>query len=268
MNPEYKMERGTGTLYSRSCSKSNTIGKWLHLVINALSTLLLSGSNYTQQCLAAPTRSEVDAAHARRRWMDIGVPSVRNLFMIKAERRLLWIAIGITSVPLHLLYVYITVSTRVLANREHFRYNSAVYASLMANNIFVTAVTSNHFEPESYSNTTGMFYPYRWTSLNATTGKEYGDIGYRTDSHDIQLFISMLEGYNSSTPNYEDLTPSQCISLYTRGYMSNHRNLFLITNLTSNSMSNDTLLRLSLFDQIQSMENGWMWPPSLWRKRF
>ena len=106
-NPKYKMERGTGTLYSGSCSKSKTIGEWLHLGINVLSTLLLSGSNYTQQCLAAPTRSEIDAAHAKRGWMDIGVPSIRNLFKIKPERRLLWIAIGFTSIPLHLLYVYI-----------------------------------------------------------------------------------------------------------------------------------------------------------------
>ena len=113
-NPEYKMERGIGTLYSGSCAKSKTIGLWLHLGINVLSTLLLSGSNYTQQCLAAPTRSEIDVAHARRRWMDIGVPSVRNLFRIKAERTLLWIAIGITSVPLHLLYVSITVFPQVL----------------------------------------------------------------------------------------------------------------------------------------------------------
>ena len=105
-NPEYEMERGIRTLYSGSCDKSRTIGLWLHLVINALSTLLLSGSNYTQQCLASPTRSEIDAAHASRRWMDIGVPSIRNLFRIKAERRLLWIAIGLTSIPLHLLYVY------------------------------------------------------------------------------------------------------------------------------------------------------------------
>ena len=102
-NPEYKMEGGTGTLYSGSCAKSKTIGLWLHLGINVLSTLLLSGSNYTQQCLAAPTRSEIDAAHTRRQWMDIGIPSIRNLFRIKAERMLLWIAIGITSVPLHLL---------------------------------------------------------------------------------------------------------------------------------------------------------------------
>ena len=101
------MKMGIGTLYEGSCDKSRTIGLWLHLGINALSTLLLSGSNYTQQCLAAPTRSEIDAAHARRRWMDIGVPSVRNLFRIKCERRWLWIAIGLTSIPLHLLYVYI-----------------------------------------------------------------------------------------------------------------------------------------------------------------
>ena len=115
-NPEYKMERGIGTLYSGSCDKSRTIGLWIHLGINVLSTLLLSGSNYTQQCLAAPTRSEIDAAHARRRWMDIGVPSVRNLFRIKCERRWLWIAIGITSIPLHLLYVCTAVPARVPAN--------------------------------------------------------------------------------------------------------------------------------------------------------
>ena len=109
--PYHMMARGIGTLYSGSCEKAETIGMWLHLGINSLSTLLLSGSNYTQQCLAAPTRTEIDATHARRRWMDIGVPSVRNLFRIKLERTLLWIAIGLTSIPLHLLYVYITMPT-------------------------------------------------------------------------------------------------------------------------------------------------------------
>ena len=104
-NRRYNMAGRISTLYSGSCDKSKTIGLWLHLGINALSTLLLSGSNYTQQCLVAPTRSEIDAAHAKREWMDIGVPSVRNLFKIKPERTLLWIAIGVTSIPLHLLYV-------------------------------------------------------------------------------------------------------------------------------------------------------------------
>ena len=117
-NPEYKMTRESGirTLYEGSCHTTRTIGLWLHLGINVLSTLLLSGSNYTQQCLAAPTRSEIDAAHAKRRWMDIGVPSIRNLLRIKAERTYLWIAIGITSIPLHLLCAFITMPIQALAN--------------------------------------------------------------------------------------------------------------------------------------------------------
>ena len=102
-NPRHKMEKGIGTLYSGSCSTSKAIGLWLHLGINTLSTLLLSGSNYTQQCLSAPTRKEIDTAHTKRKWMDIGVPSFGNLFKIRLERTLLWIAIGFTSIPLHLL---------------------------------------------------------------------------------------------------------------------------------------------------------------------
>ena len=115
-NLRNKMEKGTGTLYEGSCDTSKTIGLWLHLAINACSTLLLSGSNYTQQCLAAPTRKEIDAAHARRKWIDIGAPSVGNLFKIKLERMLLWIAIGFTSIPLHLLYVYTTIQVPAPAN--------------------------------------------------------------------------------------------------------------------------------------------------------
>ena len=48
--------------------------------------------------------------------MDIGAPGVKNLFRIKPERRLLWIAIGFTSIPLHLLYVYITIEVPAPTN--------------------------------------------------------------------------------------------------------------------------------------------------------
>ena len=113
-NPHY---RGSSkALYSGSCHKARMIGILLHLGINGLSTLLLAGSNYTQQCLAAPTRSEIDAAHAKRQWMDIGVPSIRNLFKIKPVRRVLWLVIGVTSIPLHLLSVYIPIPIRALPN--------------------------------------------------------------------------------------------------------------------------------------------------------
>jgi hypothetical protein len=73
------------------------------LLINALSTILLSASNYTMQCLSAPTRSEVDDAHSTGKWLDIGVPSVRNLGRIARKRVILWWLLGASSLPLHLL---------------------------------------------------------------------------------------------------------------------------------------------------------------------
>ena len=234
-HPGYGMERGIGTLYSGSCDKSRAIGLWLHLGINALSTLLLSGSNYTQQCLAAPTRSEIDATHARRRWMDIGVPSVRNLFRIKPERRLLWIAIGFTSIPLHLLYVHIAVPARVLANLRNCRYNSAVYTSLAANDFLATIVTNNHFEPGAYSNMTEALAGYFSIPPQTRDEMRYG-------YPDIELFSDVLEGYNARPDSYEDLTPSECTKLYNTDYVSNRRNLFLITKYSSNTAHNNTLL--------------------------
>ncbi|PUU77973.1 hypothetical protein B9Z19DRAFT_1115177 [Tuber borchii] len=230
-NPEYEMERGTGTLYEGNCDKSRTIGLWLHLGINALSTLLLSGSNYTQQCLAAPTRSEIDAAHARRRWMDIGVPSIRNLFRIKLERTILWIAIGFTSIPLHLLY------------------NSAVYTSLAANDFLVTAVTKDHFEPGAYSNITDALISNSYRSYNATS---WGG------SYDSQLFSSVLEGYDTSTQSYEDYTPSECTRLYNTDFVSDHRNLFLITKHTSNTTHNNTILDIIHVSGEGASPSSWM----------
>ena len=127
---------------------------------------------------------------------------------------------------------------------EDSRYNSAVYTSLASNDFFVALVASNHFDPGAYSNTTNLDHYFLEASRNATTGKEYGDIGYQTDSHDIQQFTRLLEGYNASTPSYEDLTPSRCANLYNWDFVSHRRNLFIITNHTSDTTFNNTLLEL------------------------
>ena len=102
-------------------------------------------------------------------------------------------------------------------------------------------MTNNHFERGTYSNTTWILNKYLLNLRNYTNEDRYGDIGHATDSSGFQLFTSMLEGYNASTPSYEDLTPAQCINLYYTDLLSSHRNLFLITNHTSNSSSNGTL---------------------------
>lgn len=88
----------------------------IHILINALSTLLLAASNYTMQVLSSPTRKDVDKAHAKNEHLDIGVLSVRNLGRIPRRRLLLFIIMGLSSIPIHLLYVLYLRNQVVLAD--------------------------------------------------------------------------------------------------------------------------------------------------------
>jgi hypothetical protein len=83
-----------------------TITRWntfAHVAINALSTVLLSMSNYTMQVLNSPTRQEVDKAHKRGKWLDIGLLSLHNLRIISRKRAILCLIMALSSMPLHLL---------------------------------------------------------------------------------------------------------------------------------------------------------------------
>jgi hypothetical protein len=91
------------TLYQGDCKKVKNLSITAHLFINLLSTILLSASNYAMQCLSAPTREEVDQAHAKSMWLDIGVLSMRNLRNISRKRAVLCMLLGLSSLPLHLL---------------------------------------------------------------------------------------------------------------------------------------------------------------------
>ena len=91
------------TIFDGNCNKAKQLNVVIHLLINILSTALLSTSNYAMQCLSAPTRQEVDAAHALGYWLDIGVLSPRNFTNIKLKKAVLWVILGLSSLPLHLL---------------------------------------------------------------------------------------------------------------------------------------------------------------------
>ena len=108
---------GLGTMQIGDCNTTSRIGFWLHLIINGLSTLLLGASNYSMQCLSSPTRSEIDRAHRKCIWLDVGTPSVRNLRRISWSRIGLWWALAISSIPLHLFWNSAVLST--LFDREY-----------------------------------------------------------------------------------------------------------------------------------------------------
>lgn len=114
------VNQNLGDLYTRDCQNMDTINMVVHLFINILSSIVVAASNFCAQLLAAPTRAEVTDAHKDGKWLDVGTPSFRNLFggRIATKRKLLWVGLAFSSVPLHLLSVLVLVpiSTRQLAN--------------------------------------------------------------------------------------------------------------------------------------------------------
>ena len=101
----FKVTDGIGTLYRGDCQKVSKLDTFLHLLINIFSSLILGASNYTMQVLSSPTRHDIDNAHRIGKWLDIGIPSVRNLWRIQKGKALLWWLLGLSSIPMHFLYV-------------------------------------------------------------------------------------------------------------------------------------------------------------------
>lgn len=99
------MMDGIWMVYAGSCVATENKDTWVHLGLNVVATILLASSNYCMQLLSAPSRREVDKAHANRKWLDIGIPSVRNLGSLSKKKVMLWWLLGISSIPLHLVSV-------------------------------------------------------------------------------------------------------------------------------------------------------------------
>jgi hypothetical protein len=94
----------SGVLFEGDCDRVKHLNTGMQFFINVLSTILLSGSNYCMQCLSALNKSEVDQAHSKGAWLDIGIPSIRNVRHLSRKRMMLWVLLTISSLPLHLLW--------------------------------------------------------------------------------------------------------------------------------------------------------------------
>ncbi|KAG8164133.1 hypothetical protein KVR01_006051 [Diaporthe batatas] len=97
---------GYQIIYSERCA-DNAIGRLntlFHLMINVLSSLVLASTNFFMQVLNAPSREELDNAHEKGSWLDVGIPSPRNVFRVSRFKRIMWILFFLSSVPIHLLF--------------------------------------------------------------------------------------------------------------------------------------------------------------------
>ncbi|KAF9697560.1 hypothetical protein EKO04_004018 [Ascochyta lentis] len=101
-----------GGLFRGDCAFASRLNLGLHIAINAISTMLLAASNLCMQLLMAPTRSMIDKAHAQQRWLDIGIPGFHNFRHVTLKKRVVWVILALSSLPLHFLYNSVVYKTQ------------------------------------------------------------------------------------------------------------------------------------------------------------
>ncbi|KAK0383249.1 hypothetical protein NLU13_9162 [Sarocladium strictum] len=213
----YGSSNGVGLVYEGKCSTVRALDLWLHLLINLLSTGLLSASNYCMQLQAAPMRRDVDAAHKDGKWLDIGIPSLRNLVYINWWRRVSWALLAFSSVPVHLIY------------------NSAVFQSLSSHSYTVGVVK------DSFTNGAS------WDLANAED-RRFGDPGwYDTEGLDRVNpkhwnYTSRILDLQTSASTYTRLNVSACFDLYNDYWVPQGNALLFVRNESVQTPANDSLL--------------------------
>jgi hypothetical protein len=94
---------GLGTIAIRDMNRVSRESTAYHVLVNVLSSVLLTSSNFAMQVLCAPTRDEIDQAHRNGQWLEIGIMSTHNLRLVARKRGYVWALLAISSAPLHLL---------------------------------------------------------------------------------------------------------------------------------------------------------------------
>ncbi|CAG7939027.1 unnamed protein product [Penicillium salamii] len=189
-------EEGLGVILSHGCGRIRSIDSRFHYAINVIATVLVSASNYNMQCLSAPTRTEVDTAHRRRKWLDIGIHSVRNLSHIPRLKAIFWLVLALSSLPLHLLW------------------NSAVFMTTTFNDYSGLVVTPGFLEES--------------TSIGLDCGHDAMD---RYKSSDQSSYVACwLRDRALQTPrNLTRMKPKDCMSTYGNGLEGGTFNLLAVT---------------------------------------
>ncbi|OJD36457.1 uncharacterized protein BKCO1_110001 [Diplodia corticola] len=198
---------GIGTLLEGSCADVKQSSRWIHLVINILSTVLLSCSNYCMQVLASPTRDEIVKAHNRRFWLHIGVPNLRNLLYIAKDRRNLFLLLAVSSVPLHLLF------------------NSVVFANIQANEYQVIPATPDFLNGGTYK-TTALVPDHIWTR-NSTDDVVAVDIANYTRSL-VANATELRDKIQRREIQYENMTAEWCIKNYAQQFISKYGHVLVV----------------------------------------
>ena len=195
-------------LFAGTCGTAKQLTSALSLVINVVSTTILFSSGFFLTLLVCPTREDVDKAHVRSRYLDVGVNGLHNLRLLPRSRTVLWLLLASASLPLHTLL------------------NASVYSTDSTVN-FLRVMAS-----EAWLQRTPYYLP--GIGLNAYPESDaYGDNAARRRE---------LTYIAQNAPRWEALDGAACFAAYSRasGVRDRRHLVVLVTNSTVQGLWNTT----------------------------
>ncbi|KAI8949339.1 hypothetical protein F4801DRAFT_603395 [Xylaria longipes] len=192
-------------LYSGDCDDGSVsnLNTGLHFLINVVSTLV-----------------EVDKAHSKASWLVIGVSSVGNVFRVSRLKSCCWVALLLTSVPIHLLF------------------NSAVFETDFRESDFHLTIATKEF-----TNDGAYFPPGASLLLPGIIPREeleqsenvlgYGFPVYVSDyySHERSDTFQNISEIAADSGRWNKLEPSDCKEVYLDcSGLKKYRDVVLIVN--------------------------------------
>ena len=191
--------KGIATIITGNADEVSRWSTLLHIIINILSTLLLSASNYAMQVLAAPTHGECVRAHQQGKLLDVGILSMRNIKSLTLRRKVLWLALCTSSLPLHLLQVQIYESLNIA---DKLSYNASVFQVVTANEYSIDFIQNGSTTWNALNNGSSNKY-HNLSSLSVDEITTTYDQEYVSAHGDVILCVKKLsvEYENLSTFN-------------------------------------------------------------------
>ncbi|KAJ2988427.1 hypothetical protein NUW58_g3982 [Xylaria curta] len=193
----------------------------LHLLINIVSTLVatlkrqganifnftLASSDFFMQISNAPSREELDNAHAKGSWFEIGVPSVRNTLLVSKFKACCWAALLISSLPIHLLF------NSTIFETDNRNYNHSL---TIATEGFVHG--SPYFPPGASLMVSGQQFVGLNSNENYTIGEGLGyGVGIDNRDYDIpeSLTLRNISKAAKNASSWTEIDSQSCWESYT-----------------------------------------------------
>ncbi|CAD0106953.1 unnamed protein product, partial [Aureobasidium uvarum] len=213
------VEHGVAEVFSGSCFRASQTAASAHFATSAFAVLLFAAGSHAVQLMLSPTRSEVENAHARDRWVHIGVGGLRNTRWIPKRRLIRAILLTAASVLLPILPLFALSHADVWES-----HNSIVFTTLATTDITAGLVTSNYLKGSRLDAATEQ-------SMFLAKAEQYHNLSISSKAALTTIrYDALLEEIRANLTDLVRLSPAECRSVYSSSRVpSGFSNVLLIS---------------------------------------